>query len=164
VATKLVAGTPPLFFTVKVSDELVWVTAVLAKVAGPGGVIVNDAFATHTPLAPSQVRPPAQSAPTAQVKHCVVLLHWVLWQEEVVDIVQSPRVLHTDAVVRDPPAQLAGTHCTSVPGYAHCVRELPSHLPRHASRVPAQAGRLFPRGASMTVTHLPFTASAHASH
>jgi hypothetical protein len=91
---------------------------VLTKAKGDAGEMPSVAGATHTPLAPSQVRFPAQSSPAAQVRHCVGLLHWVLWHGVIAGIVQSPRTtaLHTDAGVKLPPAQLAGTHTFSVPG------------------------------------------------
>jgi hypothetical protein len=110
------AGTPPLLVTVKVWDELVWPICVLVKAAGPVGVMLRAAGAVQTPLAPSQIRPPAHASPAVQLKHWPVdVLHWVLWQVVAIGAVQSPSVLHTEAEVNVPPVQLAGTHWTPAP-------------------------------------------------
>jgi hypothetical protein len=94
------------------------------------------------------------------------VLHWVLWHCVVLCTVQSPAMLHTDAVVIAPPVQLAGTQVVIPSGYLHWVREnVASQVPRQASRTPRQGARKVPRGALLTAIHLPlFPVSAHASH
>jgi hypothetical protein len=72
----------------------------------------------QSPPVASQIKPPPQTRPAVQVRHCPgVVLHWPLWQAVGAGGgVQSPRELQTDAAVRLPPVQLAGTQVTVLAG------------------------------------------------
>lgn len=110
------AATPPLLVTVNVWLALATRIGVLPNDGGDCGVMVNVAGLTHLPFVPLQTRPPAQARPAVQTRHVdPPAMHWPLAHGGDVGIVQSPSMLHTDAVVWTPPAQLAGVHWTSAP-------------------------------------------------
>lgn len=88
---------------------------------------------------------PAQIIPSAA--------HRLLSQEFVVEVVQLPAPLQTDAVVTFPIEHLASAQTVTLPGKVHAVALVPLHWALHFP-VPPQAGRGL-IGSPATVLHLP---------
>ncbi len=71
----------------------------------------------------------------------------------VVDVLQAPMLLHTDAVVTLPAAQLAPVQVVALSGNVQVLPLVPSHWPWHTP-VPPHAARE-PTGLPLMAVHLP---------
>jgi hypothetical protein len=91
------------------------------------------------------VQLPAQETPSAAQR--------LLSQALVVEPVQFPEPLQTDAVVTLPLAQLAAVQTVASSGYAHATPFVPSHWALHFP-VPPHAARGL-TGSPLTALHLP---------
>ena len=113
----------------------------------------------------SQKEPAPHELAVHVLAHLAVpsVAHWLFGQVLVVEVLQAPMPLHTDAVVTTPLAQLAGVQTLVLSGKVQVLALVPSHWPWQTP-VPPQTAR-GARGLPWMALHLPTDpASLHDSH